>query len=97
MEQRSIGAALKDAQINPNEQEYARDMVHNIATITMTRAFTSLFGSELDKTTLTHPNHRSLAAFVTRVSVPEQVVVCEVVTVENLVEVDLLNTHYRVI
>jgi hypothetical protein len=46
----------------------------------------SCFGSDFDKTTLTHPNHRAPAASATQDSVPEQVVVCEVIT-ETLVEV----------
>ena len=49
-------------------------------------AFTSCFGSEFDKTTLTHPNQRIPAASATQDSIPEQVVVCGVIA-ENLVEV----------
>ena len=49
-------------------------------------AYTSRFGSEFDKTTLTHPNQRNSAASASQVSVPEQVVVRGVIA-ENLVEV----------
>ena len=49
-------------------------------------AFTSCFGSEFDKTTLTHPNQRTPATSDTQDSVPEQVVVCGVIA-ENVVEV----------
>ena len=49
-------------------------------------AFTSCFGSEFDKTTLTHPNQRTPAASASQTSVPEEVAVCVVVT-ENYEEV----------
>ena len=49
-------------------------------------AFTSCFGSEFDKTTLTHPNQRTPTASASQYSVPEEVAVC-VVIAENLVEV----------
>ena len=38
-------------------------------------AFTSCFGSEFDKTTLTHPNQRTPTASASQVSVPEEVVI----------------------
>ena len=42
-------------------------------------AFTSCFGSEFDKTSLTHPNHGTSTASASQVSVPEEVAVCVVI------------------
>jgi hypothetical protein len=39
-------------------------------------AFTSRFGSEFDKTTLTHPNQRTPDASSAQDSVPEEVAIC---------------------
>jgi hypothetical protein len=39
-------------------------------------AFTSCFGSDFDKTTLTRPNQRTSAASASQGSVPEEVAVC---------------------
>ena len=49
-------------------------------------AFTSHFGSEFDKTTLTHPNQRTPAPSTSQGNVPEEVAVC-VVIASNHVEV----------
>ena len=46
-------------------------------------ALASCLGSEFDKTTLTHPNQRTLAAYATQDSIPEQVVICGVIA-DNL-------------
>ena len=47
-------------------------------------AYTSRFGSEFDKTTLTRPNQRNSAASASQVSVPEQVVVRGVIASNNV-------------
>ena len=42
-------------------------------------AFTSRFGSDFDKTTLTHSNQRTLSASSTQGNVPAEVAVCVVI------------------
>jgi hypothetical protein len=43
-------------------------------------AFTSCFGSDFDKTTLTRPNQRTAATSASQDSVPEEVAVCVMIT-----------------
>jgi hypothetical protein len=50
-------------------------------------ALASCFGSDFDKTTLTHPNQRTPAASASQSSVPKEVVVCEVSANDQVVEV----------
>ena len=50
-------------------------------------AFTSRFGSDFDKTTLTHPNQRTPAASASQSSVPKEVVVRELSANDQVVEV----------
>ncbi len=79
-------AALKDVQINPNEEEYAGDTVHTV--IPLMNLLLSLLDQNLIKTTLTHPNRRTLAASASQDSVPEEVAVCGVST-NNHVHVEV--------
>ncbi len=88
MEQRSSDAAEKDAQINPDEEEYAGVTVHTAISIEESAAdFASYFESDFDRTTLTRPNQRTATTSASQGSVPEEVVVCEVSANNQVVEV----------
>ena len=69
MGQRSNDAALKGAQINPKEEECARDTVHTVILMTNLQRSPRVLDLSLIRLLLTRPNQRTSTASANQGSV----------------------------